>query len=109
MKPYELAQTIPLKPSQDARRKLTIAQREEIRQNRLGLSAGALAKEYGVSRRLVQIILDPAKYDAMKEAQKKRAERAGGWTAYGAKYDHTTAVRELRRKKYKLFKAGELG
>ena len=109
MTPYKSAQTIPLKPSQDARRRLTLAQREEIRLNRLGLSAGALAKEYGVSRRLVQIILDPAKYDAMKEAQKKRAERAGGWTAYQSPYDHTTAVRKLRRKKYDLYKKCERG
>ena len=108
MKPYELAQTIPLKPPQDARRKLTFAQREEIRLNPLKLSQRALAAEYGVSRRLIQIILDPAKYEGMRETQKKRAEAAGGWTAYQAKYNHTAAVRNLRRKKYKLFLEGKL-
>ena len=108
MKPYALAQTIPLKPSQDARIKLTLAQREEIRLNPLKLSQRALASKYGVSRRLVQIIKDPAKYDGMREAQKKRAEAAGGWTAYGARYDHTGAVRATRQKKYKLFLEGKL-
>ena len=109
MKPYDITQTIPLKPSQDGRRKLSFAQREEIRLNPLGLSKRALARDYGVSHRLIGLIQDPSKMDAMREAQKKRAKRAGGWTAYQQPYDHTTAVRNLRRKKYDLYKKGELG
>lgn len=89
-----------LPPDKDRRRKLTPAEREAIRENPEGLSTRALAARYGVSKRLVQFILDPAKHAANLEARQKR----GGSRQYYDRAEHSEAVRETRRHRTRVFK-----
>ena len=88
----------------DKRVKLTYEQREEIRQNKLGLSQRALAMEYNVSRRTIQFILDPSK---LEENLKRRAER-GGSSKYYDKELHKGYMKTYRQRKQKLMLKGEL-
>jgi transposase len=81
--------------------KLTDKQRAEIRENVDGLSQRALAKRYGVSRRLITFILNPEK---LAENKKRRAER-GGSTIYYDRETHTKAMRDHRRYKKRLDQA----
>jgi hypothetical protein len=94
-----------IKPADDRRRKLTDAQREEIREQAAqGASQRALATHYGVSRRLISFILDPEKEAAAKRAFAERRKD-------GRYYDpakHTESVRTHRRHKHKLFEEGKL-
>lgn len=88
----------------DRRIKLTPEQKEEIFQNKDGLSQRALAKAYGVSRRTIQFILHPKKL----EENKKRREERGGWTQY---YDPSTwpeTMKEHRRYKQDLKLQGKI-
>ena len=78
--------------SLDNRRKLTPCEREAIKENIEGLSAGKLAEKYKVSRRLIQFILDPAKLEANKQAREKR----GGWKQYYDTKEHSEAQRGTR-------------
>jgi len=96
--PYK-SEKIRLKPHQDRRRKLTDEDKEEIR-NMKGLSQRKLAKMFGVSRRTIQFILDPAKLIANIERRKER----GGWKQYYDKEKNTASIREHRRYKHTLFK-----
>jgi len=93
-------------PADDRRRKLTDAQREEVReQHAQGASQRALALHFGVSRRLISFILDPAKEAAAKAAYIERRKD-------GRYYDpakHTEQVRAHRRHKHKLHTEGKLG
>lgn len=92
-------------PADDRRRKLTDAQKDEIRaQHALGASQRSLATHFGVSRRLISFILDPAKEQAAKAAYTERRKD-------GRYYDpakHTAQVREHRRHKNKLYQEGKL-
>ena len=89
----------------DRRRKLTDEQKEEIRRLReLGLSLKEIAEAYGVSRRLVQFICDPAK----EEENKKRRQERGGWRQYYDPNTHAKTMREHRLYKQKLLAEGVL-
>jgi hypothetical protein len=86
----------------DRRIKLTDKQREEIARNEGFLSQRQLARLYGVSRRLIQFILDPKKH---KENLKRREER-GGTKIYYDREKNTTAMREHRDYKKELYQKG---
>jgi hypothetical protein len=105
--PYKTeAQGYRIPPELDARRKLDDDDRAKIRALRAAdpvqWSARALAREFNVSRRLIQFILDPAKH---AENLKRRAERGG------VKIDtarQTAHARKYRARKYQLFKEGKI-
>ena len=104
--PYK-SEKIKLLRSQDRRIKLTDEQRKEIRQKySTGLhSQRALAKEYGVSRRLITFVIDDSKYQKCKEQFKER--KADG----RYKPDKETwakTMREHRQYKQRLYLDGEL-
>ena len=84
--------------------KLTLEQREEIRENAEGLSLRGLATKYGVSRTTIAYILDPKKHAASLEARQKK----GGWKQYYNKEKHRQAMREYLQHKTKLDKQGVL-
>lgn len=92
-----------LPPDKDRRRKLTPEQRQAIRDNPEGLGPTALALQYGVSKRLVQFILDPAKHAANLEARQRR----GGWRQYYRAPEHAEAVRATRQHRSRVFQATE--
>lgn len=84
--------------------KLTIEQREEIRDNIEGLSNHALAAKYGVSRRLVQFIRFP-------ERQAKNLldrQQRGGSKIYYNQDKHRNAIAQTRAYKKALDKEGLL-
>ncbi len=88
----------------ERRIKLTPEQKEEIFQNKLGLSQRVLAKQYGVSRRTIQFILDPEK---LKENLKRREERGGTMQYYKPK-EWASIQREHRRYKQELKVQGKI-
>ena len=104
--PYK-SEKIKLTRSQDRRIKLTDEQREEIRQKySTGLySQRALAKEYGVSRRLITFIIDDTKYQRCREQFKER--RADG-RYKPDKEEWAKTMREHRHYKQKLYTSGKL-
>lgn len=79
----------------DKRRKLSEADKQDILDNRAGLSIHALAQAYGVSRRTVQFILYP---ERLEENLQRRKER-GGWRQYYDKTKHAEYIRVHRRYK----------
>jgi len=103
--PYK-CEKINLKETQMRNAKLTSEQRAEIAKKYATgkYSQRGLASEYGVSRRLIQFIIDPKKHE---ENLKRRDER-GGSKQYYVKEKHTKAMREHRQYKQGLFLKGEL-
>ncbi len=91
-------------PSLDRRRKLSDAQKAEIesRYKAGGVSQRRLAAEYGVSRKLIQLIVDP---DAMERNKKHIAEH---WRDYYDKDKNTAMRREFRANKKELDARGLL-
>lgn len=89
----------------DRRVKLTAEEKAEIHRNELGLSQRALARKYGVSRRTITFILDPAKMEQNYERRKER----GGSKQYYERKRHTEAIRKHRRYKQKLKLQGKIG
>lgn len=86
----------------DKRVKLTESQRDEILSS--DKSIHALAKEFNVSRRLIQFIRDPAKLAANKLARDAR----GGSAHYYDKDKHCEYMRDHRAHKRKLIDCGKL-
>ena len=84
--------------SQDRRIKLTEEQKEEIIFLKGEYSQRALAKMYGVSRRLIQFIHDPEK---KRQNLLRRAER-GGSAIYYDKNKQAKIMREHRKYKAKV-------
>jgi len=78
--------------------RLTEEERARIKANPDKLSQRALARQYGVSRRTIQFILDPKKL----EENKKRREERGGSKIYYDREKHTASVRSHRRYKKRL-------
>lgn len=72
--------------------KLTDRQREEIKTLYGTVSQRELARQYKVSRRLIQFIGDPEKYKRNLECREKR----GGWKQYYKKSKHAQAMRDHR-------------
>lgn len=104
--PYK-SEKIKLSREQDRRVKLSDEQREEIKKKfELGIySQRALAREYNVSRRLISFILFPDKAELAKEQLKER--KADG-RYKPSKEQWAATVREHRRYKQELYKAGKL-
>ena len=104
--PYK-SEKIKLPKEYDRRIKLTDEQREEIRMKyATGLySQRALAREYGVSRRLISFVLDDAKYQKCKEQFKER--KADGRYKLD-KEAWAKTMKEHRQYKQKLYLDGEL-
>lgn len=104
--PYK-SEKIKLSEEQDRRRKLTDEQRKEIKDKyATGLySQRALAREYNVSRRLIQFITDEEKLKRHKELSKVR--KADG-RYKPTKEEWAKTVREHRRYKQELYLKGEL-
>ena len=87
----------------DRRRRLSDDDREDIkRDHAAGDSIHAIARCYGVSRRLVQFILYPERH----EENKVRRRARGGSRAYYDKNKHTNAMRDHRAYKKELYNKG---
>lgn len=102
--PYKSA-NIKLTEHQDRRRKLTEAQKEEIRRIYATGVCGTrpLAKQFGVSRSLIQVVVNPA------IAQKKKDRVKEHWRDYRpSKEKWAATIREHRRYKQELYVKGEL-
>lgn len=93
-----------LAPEQDRRRKLSDAQKEDIRRlYAAGVgSMQALADRYLVSKTTVLRIVNP------KSAQRVKDHTKAHWREYHDREKLTRAVRETRRYKQRLFLAGQL-
>ena len=104
--PYK-SEKIKLPKEHDRRIKLTDEQREEIREKySTGLySQRALAREYGVSRRLISFVLDDEKYQKCREQFKER--RADG-RYKPTKEEWAKTQKEYRQYKQKLYVDGKL-
>lgn len=95
---------IKLAPEQDRRRKLTDEDKEEIRRlYATGFhSLNSLAKQFGVSKKLILITVNP-------ESRAKNDERIKNhWKDYYDTQEHTSAVRDTRAYKKDLLDKGEL-
>ena len=91
---------VPLGKERDARIKLTEADKKRVVEfHETGLwSQRALAKEFGVSRRLITFIIDPEK---KAENLRRRAE-AGGSKKYYDKDKHRASIKKHRNRKKEL-------
>lgn len=101
--PYKCEKKI-IPVDKDRRRKLTDAEKVEIRRNPRGLSQRALATEHGVSRRTIQFTQNP---EALAENLKRRQERGGSKQYYNAE-DQAAYMRGHRRYKKMLDDQGAL-
>ncbi len=88
----------------DRRIKLTPEQRKEVKLLSKNLSQRALARKYGVSRRLIQFIIDPTSY---KEHLKKQKENKS-WQKYYDKESHRISIQKLRNYKKQLKEEGKI-
>ena len=115
--PYK-SQTIPIAKTQyDRRRKLTEADKLAIRSRYLlakdlslhhkrykAVSQRSLAREYGVSRRLIVFAIYP---ERQRENVARRIER-GGWKQYYNKEKWRVTMAEHRNYKQKLYMEGKI-
>ncbi len=101
--PYT-SQKIRLSEKQDRRVKLTTEKKEEIRlRYATGLcSLNSLAKEYGVSKKLILLTVNP------NSAEKNKRHTKENWKNYSNREQLTNAARETRRYKQSLYLKGEL-
>lgn len=102
--PYK-SEKIKLSETQDRRRKLTDEQKEEIKRIYAEGKCGTrpLAREYGVSRSTIQVIVNPA------IAQRHHDYRAKHWRDYRpTKEEWAATIREHRHYKQELYLKGEL-
>jgi transposase len=88
----------------DARVKLTLEDKERIKELYGSVSQRKLAAMFGVSRALIRWYGDPEKH---RQNLLRRAER-GGSRIYYDKKKQTVATRNCRRKRQELYKKGEL-
>lgn len=101
--PYK-CEKLHIKREDDKRVKLSLEDREQIKQLYGKISQRKLAKMFNVSRRLIQFIGDPIK----KQKDLLNLKLRGGSRIYYDKNKHTKAIREHRRRKQKLYLAGKL-
>lgn len=102
--PYK-SEKINLSETQDRRRKLTKEQKEEIKAIYATGVCGTrpLAKQFKVSRSLIQIIVNPS------IAQKRKEYTKNNWAKYKATREERAEIqREHRRYKQELYVKGEL-
>ena len=102
--PYK-SEKLKLPPTKDRRRKLTDEQKEEIRliyaEGKIGTRP--LAKQFGVSRSLIQIIVNP------DIAERKKQRIKEHWRDYRpSKEEWAKTQREHRHYKHELYLKGEL-
>lgn len=84
---------------QDGRVKLLPEKHNEVREfYSICKSQRKIAVEFGVSRRLVQFILDPLSLKSMQEKNRKEQH----WKTYYDKEYHTAAIAKYRQKKKSL-------
>lgn len=102
--PYK-SEKIKLSPTQDRRRKLTDEQKEEIKRIYAEEKCGTrpLAKQFGVSRSTIQVIVNPA----IKQRHHDRT--AKHWRDYRpTKEEWAETMKEHRHYKQELYLKGEL-
>lgn len=102
--PYK-SEKIKLDPSQDRRRKLTEEQKDEIRRiYKTGVcGTRPLAKQFGVSRSIIQIIVNPRRAEQVKQRMKEN------WRDYRpSKEAWAATIKEHRHYKQELYLKGEL-
>lgn len=102
--PYK-SEKLKLTETQDRRRKLTEEQKEAIKRIYAEGQVGQrpLAKQFGVSRSTIQLIVNPERAKAVKERRKEH------WRDYRpTKEEWAATVREHRRYKQELYLKGEL-
>ena len=102
--PYK-SERIKLAPTQDRRRRLTDEQKEEIKKLYATGLVGQrpLAKQFGVSRSLIQVIVNP------EIAEKKKQRIKEHWQDYRpSKEEWAKTIREHRHYKQELYLKGEL-
>lgn len=102
--PYK-SEAIRLDPSLDRRRKLTDEDKREIlRIYKTGVCGmRPLAKQFGVSRATIQIIVNPARAESVKQYRKEH------WRDYKpTKEEWAATMREHRQYKHKLYVEGKL-
>ena len=102
--PYK-SEKIKLSEAQDRRRKLTDEQKEEIKRLYATGLVGQrpLAKQFGVSRSLIQIIVNP------EIAEKKKQRIKEHWRDYRpSKEEWAKTMKEHRHYKQELYLKGEL-
>ena len=104
--PYLSSKIIIAGTKHDRRIKLTPEDKVEIKElyKLPKWSQRGLAKKYGVSRRLIQFVLNP---QMLEENKKRRAER-GGSKQYYKKDTWKKVMREHRNYKQKLYIKGEI-
>ena len=99
------SEKIPLPEHLDRRRRLSSEQRAEIQSKYATgfYSLNGLAKEYGVSKKTVLLIVNP-------ESKRKNDEYIKAhWRQYATSGDERNAImREYRRRKQRLYLDGEL-
>lgn len=102
--PYK-SEKLKLSPTQDRRRKLTDEQKEEIRAiYKTGVcGTRPLAKQFGVSKKTIQIIINPA------IAEKNRQHIKEHWRDYRpSKEEWAETMKKHRHYKQELYLKGEL-
>ena len=102
--PYK-SEKIKLPPNKDRRRKLTDEQKEEIRKIYATGICGMrpLAKQFGVDKSTIQIIVNPKRAEAVKQHVKEH------WRDYRpSKEEWNKIKREHRHYKQNLYLRGEL-
>ena len=102
--PYK-SEKIKLSPDQDRRRKLTDEQKEEIKKLYATGLVGQrpLAEQFGVSRSLIQVIVNP------EIAEKKKQRIKEHWRDYRpSKEEWAKTIRDHRHYKQELYLKGEL-
>ena len=102
--PYK-CEKIKLSEKQDRRKKLTDAQREEIKRIYAegNLGTRPIAKMFGVNRSTIQVIVNPA------IAQRQHDRAAQHWRDYRpSKEEWAKTMREHRQYKHELYVKGEL-
>ena len=102
--PYK-SEKLKLPPDKDRRRKLTDEQKEQIRRIYATGVCGMrpLAKQFGVSRTTIQIIVNPERAASIKQRTKEH------WRDYRpSKEEWAKIVKEHRHYKHDLYVKGEL-
>ena len=102
--PYK-SEKLKLSETQDRRRKLTDDQKEEIKRIYESGICGTrpLAKQFGVSRSTIQVIVNPA------IKQRRHDYIANNWRKYRpTKEEWAETMKEYRHYKQKLYLKGEL-
>lgn len=91
----------------DRRQKLTSEQKDEIRHlyYTTDTSQRKLAKQFGVSRRLITFVLEPERYERSRERLKEKKSK--GFYRQ-SKEQWAASIREHRRYKQQLFLQGKI-